>query len=512
MSDVCSPLSFDDIFPRRGCAPSTFARARLPAAVSVSPCTPADAAAAARAPPVALGEPAGDTAARSSPAPPPRLALAFDGHPLEETLMPVATTPRARVLPARPVGEHGRDSDTPPCADGAPPSATTPSGRRPRSDGFGGLSLRDALGRAPAARPPVARARRPLDAEVDAVAASARARAAGADGVGPWGDWGGGLADVLVAARAPSRATALDAAAAAAAARGEGGRGLGAGAEEDGDDGRGTQSARDAARRRAAEPSGDAFSLSQLFPPAPPARRGGGLGRLSAREPLPRALSADTRGGADEPRAGAADEAQAVASGRRSLAREAGGWAAGVSLEAALGRPAPRRTAGGLPMAGPGGQPRRLGVGLPLWLAAAPAGASAVGGADPSRAAPAPRAETARAARPVAAASAAAAAPSAPPSRTAKAMLRRVRFRAQVAGGGGGGGCGGGCALREGEGGCAAEAEECSICIDEFLDGDALLLLPCGHRFHGACIRAWLGHDRRCPNCRFDLVSGAHGG
>ncbi|KAJ1634761.1 hypothetical protein T492DRAFT_588999, partial [Pavlovales sp. CCMP2436] len=53
-------------------------------------------------------------------------------------------------------------------------------------------------------------------------------------------------------------------------------------------------------------------------------------------------------------------------------------------------------------------------------------------------------------------------------------------------------------------------ALECTICISEFEEGEAALLLPCRHLFHPHCIKAWLGHDRRCPNCRFDLIAGCH--
>ena len=33
----------------------------------------------------------------------------------------------------------------------------------------------------------------------------------------------------------------------------------------------------------------------------------------------------------------------------------------------------------------------------------------------------------------------------------------------------------------------AAEAVECSICLGDFAEGDALAQLPCGHEFHGEC-------------------------
>ena len=38
----------------------------------------------------------------------------------------------------------------------------------------------------------------------------------------------------------------------------------------------------------------------------------------------------------------------------------------------------------------------------------------------------------------------------------------------------------------------AVEAVECSICLADLAVGDTLTRLPCGHEFHGRCIRKWL--------------------
>ena len=49
---------------------------------------------------------------------------------------------------------------------------------------------------------------------------------------------------------------------------------------------------------------------------------------------------------------------------------------------------------------------------------------------------------------------------------------------------------------------------ECSICKDEFKEGDAVTVLPCGgkHFFHDECIDNWLGKlSKKCPLCRTDL-------
>ncbi|PKA58161.1 E3 ubiquitin-protein ligase AIP2 [Apostasia shenzhenica] len=43
---------------------------------------------------------------------------------------------------------------------------------------------------------------------------------------------------------------------------------------------------------------------------------------------------------------------------------------------------------------------------------------------------------------------------------------------------------------------------DCCICLDRFLQGDELIRLPCGHRFHSACLKPWLKASGDCPYCR----------
>jgi hypothetical protein len=45
----------------------------------------------------------------------------------------------------------------------------------------------------------------------------------------------------------------------------------------------------------------------------------------------------------------------------------------------------------------------------------------------------------------------------------------------------------------------------CPICICKFELQTVNLRLPCGHIFHTGCIKAWLGTNGTCPNCRLDL-------
>jgi E3 ubiquitin-protein ligase ATL6/9/15/31/42/55 len=57
---------------------------------------------------------------------------------------------------------------------------------------------------------------------------------------------------------------------------------------------------------------------------------------------------------------------------------------------------------------------------------------------------------------------------------------------------------------RDGDG---DDALECSVCLTEFEDDDALrLLLTCPHAFHPECIGIWLERHATCPLCRASLL------
>lgn len=53
------------------------------------------------------------------------------------------------------------------------------------------------------------------------------------------------------------------------------------------------------------------------------------------------------------------------------------------------------------------------------------------------------------------------------------------------------------------------DMESCSICMEEFVSGEELWVLPrCKHWFHGECIRRWLlAPSMTCPICRM-LMTG----
>ncbi len=48
----------------------------------------------------------------------------------------------------------------------------------------------------------------------------------------------------------------------------------------------------------------------------------------------------------------------------------------------------------------------------------------------------------------------------------------------------------------------------CPICMNEFLQGDPIRLLPCMHYYHTRCIDEWLMRAITCPNCmqRVDIA------
>lgn len=49
-------------------------------------------------------------------------------------------------------------------------------------------------------------------------------------------------------------------------------------------------------------------------------------------------------------------------------------------------------------------------------------------------------------------------------------------------------------------------ATDCPICLVEFVEGEAVRLLPtCNHGFHTECIDKWLRSHSTCPACRHSL-------
>ena len=51
------------------------------------------------------------------------------------------------------------------------------------------------------------------------------------------------------------------------------------------------------------------------------------------------------------------------------------------------------------------------------------------------------------------------------------------------------------------EGVVSRASQDCSICLETFVGGDALIRLPCSHSFQSACLDPWLQTCGDCPYC-----------
>ena len=57
----------------------------------------------------------------------------------------------------------------------------------------------------------------------------------------------------------------------------------------------------------------------------------------------------------------------------------------------------------------------------------------------------------------------------------------------------------------------ATKSETCTICIDDFEEGERVIELPCKHAFHPKCITPWLKKSSECPNCKTKITARAVG-
>lgn len=51
------------------------------------------------------------------------------------------------------------------------------------------------------------------------------------------------------------------------------------------------------------------------------------------------------------------------------------------------------------------------------------------------------------------------------------------------------------------------QAVECCVCLEDFEEGEHMLVLPCKHFFHAACITQWFQGKNCCPLCKQVVVS-----
>lgn len=50
----------------------------------------------------------------------------------------------------------------------------------------------------------------------------------------------------------------------------------------------------------------------------------------------------------------------------------------------------------------------------------------------------------------------------------------------------------------------------CSVCINDYAQGNKLRRLPCSHEFHVHCIDRWLSENNTCPICRQPILAAHH--
>ena len=49
------------------------------------------------------------------------------------------------------------------------------------------------------------------------------------------------------------------------------------------------------------------------------------------------------------------------------------------------------------------------------------------------------------------------------------------------------------------------ENKKCLICLDEYVNNDNVIYLPCFHIFHKNCIIQWIKKHANCPLCKINI-------
>jgi hypothetical protein len=49
------------------------------------------------------------------------------------------------------------------------------------------------------------------------------------------------------------------------------------------------------------------------------------------------------------------------------------------------------------------------------------------------------------------------------------------------------------------------EKKQCAICLENYVNGDESIALPCIHIFHANCIKTWLRSHNNCPSCKREI-------
>ena len=50
------------------------------------------------------------------------------------------------------------------------------------------------------------------------------------------------------------------------------------------------------------------------------------------------------------------------------------------------------------------------------------------------------------------------------------------------------------------------DKKKCTICLENYVDGDDSIALPCIHIFHADCIKTWVKDHNTCPICKKDII------
>ena len=52
------------------------------------------------------------------------------------------------------------------------------------------------------------------------------------------------------------------------------------------------------------------------------------------------------------------------------------------------------------------------------------------------------------------------------------------------------------------------DKKKCTICLEDYVNGDDSIALPCIHIFHANCIKTWLKNQNTCPICKYEIKYG----
>lgn len=58
----------------------------------------------------------------------------------------------------------------------------------------------------------------------------------------------------------------------------------------------------------------------------------------------------------------------------------------------------------------------------------------------------------------------------------------------------------------------SSSTSDCAICLEKYMDGEELRVIPCAHRFHKKCVDPWLLQHHTCPHCRHNIIEQKKGG